>query len=990
MNEYEREILRESIYNIKNTWKEEALIEDINSDEEIPKQKIALPELYTTKNDFKDILSVDNKKRKEKLPAVFRSVKKKQQKLPKKAENFIDELMKLDKPKVEETIKLLRDIEDINPSKNVNVLKTAPPSKNSKLSVGQKGKRNELVIRIISTWGHLHVVGLTEVELFDNEGKRMDVGLTVRHTGSGPIQTANVLTNGQIYTNDEKQMWTAYLPLPPKLTELVFTLPKDFDALGGVVIWNYNKNSMDSVKGVREAEILLNGKVIWTGSIKRGQGRVNEDYSTEILLCNNKNVFKDKQRVDDSNVVPQAHTGEELKKGAIKKERNKRIKALIPFPDMKKQNEQQIENVIDNSDCFGDLEPQRLSKPNTIINPIHSKSLSLKSKEIITFEKLKNLYTTSSSFEIPELPEGKILCFDILSTWDDLHYIGLVGIEVFNSKGVPIDIEGSQISAEPKDINVLPGYGDDPRTVDKLVDGFNFTKDDMHTWLTPYTKGKRHFITIDLKVTTAISMIRIWNYNKSRIYSERGVKDVIIRLDDQSVFMGEIRKAPGTLSEIQRCCEVILFTNNTNILQEISKNDWIERIEIETNVEPQTEKRPSTATKKYTREEIKQIEKVLAQIDSIERPLTVASTIKGTELVDEKVRLASGKVERMVYGSVVEVNILETWGDLYYVGLTGIELYNEKNQKISFKVTSSPKDLNCLPGYTGDYRTVDKLIDGINNTTDDKHMWLIPYTKNKNHRITMTLPKSMYISEIKFFNYNKSLEDTYRGAKTFTISVNNKLVTPNTGIHLRKAPGLPNIDFGHSITLPYTKGWTTNEITYYNNHKDVSSYIVQDYITTKLPTGLTFNILLYSTYGDIHYIGLNGLEMYDLLGRPLLQSGNVSYKIYAIPSSVKEVKGLECDIRTLDKLTDGHNDTLDDRHMWLAPLQSTRLHFNKKKEVQEPNMISVNFETQVALSGVRIWNYAKTPSRGVQEFAIFCDGAIIYRVKLLITNIGNS
>lgn len=35
-----------------------------------------------------------------------------------------------------------------------------------------------------------------------------------------------------------------------------------------------------------------------------------------------------------------------------------------------------------------------------------------------------------------------------------------------------------------------------------------------------------------------IAMIRIWNYNKSRIHSFRGVKDVRIYLDDVPIFAG--------------------------------------------------------------------------------------------------------------------------------------------------------------------------------------------------------------------------------------------------------------------------------------------------------------------------------------------------------------------------------------------------------------------------------------------------------------------
>ncbi len=67
-------------------------------------------------------------------------------------------------------------------------------------------------------------------------------------------------------------------------------------------------------------------------------------------------------------------------------------------------------------------------------------------------------------------------------------------------------------------------------------------------------------------------------------------------------------------------------------------------------------------------------------------------------------------------------------------------------------ITASPCDLNDLPEYSNDLRTLDKvserytlyiriemgflnpfsssvrLFDGMNITTDDKHMWLIPFT----------------------------------------------------------------------------------------------------------------------------------------------------------------------------------------------------------------------------------------------------------------------
>lgn len=44
-------------------------------------------------------------------------------------------------------------------------------------------------------------------------------------------------------------------------------------------------------------------------------------------------------------------------------------------------------------------------------------------------------------FIIPESPKGRYLELDIVSTWGDKHYVGLNGIELFNSNGNLIKIK---------------------------------------------------------------------------------------------------------------------------------------------------------------------------------------------------------------------------------------------------------------------------------------------------------------------------------------------------------------------------------------------------------------------------------------------------------------------------------------------------------------------------------------------------------------------
>ena len=95
----------------------------------------------------------------------------------------------------------------------------------------------------------------------------------------------------------------------------------------------------------------------------------------------------------------------------------------------------------------------------------------------------------------------------------------------------------------------------------------------MHAWLAPFRSGNNHFIYIDFDEETAISMMRIWNYNKSRIHSYRGARYTEIALDGNFIFKGEIQKAPGAMLGASACAECILFTNNDNILKIIEKYD---------------------------------------------------------------------------------------------------------------------------------------------------------------------------------------------------------------------------------------------------------------------------------------------------------------------------------------------------------------------------------------------------------------------------------
>lgn len=179
---------------------------------------------------------------------------------------------------------------------------------------------------------------------------------------------------------------------------------------------------------------------------------------------------------------------------------------------------------------------------------------------------------------------------------------------------------------------------------------------------------------------------------------------------------------------------------------------------------------------------------------------------------DEAPVYSSYRSEQLPMGETLRLDFYSTWGDQNYVGLNGLEFFDGSGALIQPNLGGMvPSDSNssdvCIfsieaypPGWGSlaggdveDPRKVSNLLDGVNITRNDLHVWLapqinalhvesndpLPTTDSKFGlvaTITVRFSKSTQLSFMRIFNYNKSRAHNQRGVKKCKITLDENTI----------------------------------------------------------------------------------------------------------------------------------------------------------------------------------------------------------------------
>ena len=854
------------------------------------------------------------------------------------------------------------------------------------------GPPNEILFDLISTWGSSFQIGLSEIKLYDEdineiEIKRDNLKLYSKNK-MVPSFKLPKLVNNRICSQRHEDMFIVDFQRDKKTYTLKINLPLDI-SIAFMVVWNCNE---DISKGVKKCKVFFGNNMIYSGDIKKATG-MKSNCKNYTIIHINKLISKNKMRdhldalalslgystlsskrrnpsIRDKNIYSnqkssRKETTPNKKLSGLSKALDK---AKTPNPSRKAQREvnshlkfmnpsdenigrpSRISNIFSNRNTRQTVGNEKKLHNSRLGDNSYSKMKSNTNAQEILIDHIK--YYKNKIIPVSPLING--LTCKLISSWDEKTLIGLNGIEVFNTEGKKVKMTIGNLKVYSKTGKAIM---DDESNYKLINEDFN-NCDQKKQWV--YSTNKKLPLTVKIKFSEAqnIAFIRVWNYNGSRIDAGKGVKNMIIANyeDNTLLFAGSIRKASGMIVRLKKNFEPIFFTKNKTILNKIAKEDWL-----------------FNKYSKNNNKEVKQTinDKFLVFIN--QRPTTAEfneqmknqfksnkSRVMENIIADSSQRNIQGKYSPtnsflgyngFITLKTLKIIVLETWDDMKEFSLSGIEFFKDSRQKIPddcYRITTKNKVIS------EDQGSFDKCIKAGKPV-------ICRYRVNDENMIEINFKHSYEITFMRIYFSFVNPAHISKGIKRVHLYGNNSLLNDDRGLYLKKGS-----DLGFMKKYPQQINFPINQVIC--DVEPRPSHI----LPISSPSGFTIQINLKSTFGDPYYIGLNGLEIFDVKGNNLLEESNEgNFKMIAEPPGVFILPNMSKDKRKVRNLYNGSNISESYSDVWLAPY----VKFDKQ---YKQNIIVIEFINPIALGAINFWHYTKDTFRSAKGVEILLDGNLIY------------
>ena len=381
---------------------------------------------------------------------------------------------------------------------------------------------------------------------------------------------------------------------------------------------------------------------------------------------------------------------------------------------------------------------------------------------------------------LPTLPSGRYLLINALSTWGGggTNHVGLQCVEVISPSGDLL---------LPTALFAYPERPSMPQcAVDRLLESSaaGAVSPDAPGWLVPFSAGSNHMVVWVFPQTIRIAAIRLWNYNGGGRGSHigRGCRVAEISLDDRNIFRGELKASSGMAGRSQDNYELLLFTEDAATLACVGAT--LQR--LDTVAFPSCEADDAAP-------------QVRGPPQSLGASFATIVPATGSQSSLIRHAFSSSAPPSAVTMTTVTLEILSSHGSHEAVGLSGLRFMTTGNTALHASLIQC---IRLAPDWVRS-TPLDALLDERPDTAMIARIDTLPLPCQVVDAdgctpappppftaggliVEVTFCRPVAISAVLVANLG--IIDTYCGAKLVRLYGDNRLLTVDEGVSLRKAP----------------------------------------------------------------------------------------------------------------------------------------------------------------------------------------------------------